>query len=57
MKLLTASAWMFAAMVMALQRALDYRRAWRALAVAGVSAGLILLIAALASLAMAPRLR
>jgi len=49
--------WMFAAMVMALQRALDYRRAWRALAVAGVSAGLILLIAALASLAMAPRLR
>ena len=49
--------WMFAAMVLALQRALDYRRAWRAFAVAGVSAALVLLIATLASLAFAPTVR
>jgi hypothetical protein len=49
--------WMFAAMVVALQRALDYRRPWRAFAVAGTSAALALLIVTLASLAFAPTVR
>ena len=49
--------WMFAAMVLALQRALDYRRPWRAFAVAGTSAALVLLIATLASLAFASTVR
>ena len=49
--------WMLAAMTMALQRALDYRRVWRALAVAGASAALIMLIATLASLALTPPVR
>ena len=49
--------WMFAAMVVALQRALDYQRPWRAVAVAGVSAALVLLIATLGSLAFTPAVR
>ena len=49
--------WMLAAMTMALQRALDYRRIWRAFAVAGASAALIVLIAMLASLALTPAVR
>ncbi|HEX5214034.1 MAG TPA: hypothetical protein VFV98_01155 [Vicinamibacterales bacterium] len=49
--------WMFAAMAMALQRALDYRHVWRAFAVAGASAALILLIVMLAGVAMVAGLR
>jgi hypothetical protein len=50
------TAWMFAAMVVGVRHALDYRSNWQALAVCGAAAGLSVSLAVLASLVFQPPL-
>jgi hypothetical protein len=50
----TTTVWMFAAMVIAVRHALDYRHTGRALAVCGIAAGLAAALALAFDLTMGP---
>lgn len=47
-------AWMFAAMVIGVRHALDYRNSWRALAVCGLAALLVILVAVVIGVIFGP---